>query len=265
MKLGRVLYKNEIRYCIVVDEQVVFLYKNFLDTEIKSLEEIMNDIEGNDDDELEVADIKEVSFLTPCEPGKIIAVGINYKDHAYEVSMNLQEDPIIFMKPATAAIPHLGVIKIPKMSKRVDYEAELGLVIGRTLKDVSPDEALNGVFGGVCFNDVTARDLQKKDGQWTRAKSFDTFAPFGPWIVTGLDWNNLDIEARLNGDVVQKSNTSYFINDAGKILSYISEIMTLEKGDIVITGTPAGIGPVKSGDTIEVFVQNIGVLKNFVK
>lgn len=263
MRFARVIYKEEERYCAIVNNQVVFLMENYLDIDVKSLEEIVED--QFEDDNAEKVTVNDVEFLTPCKPGKIVAVGINYKDHADEMKHDLPQEPIIFMKPTTAILPHLGTIKLPSMSERVDYEAELGLVIGRKLKDATAEESLAAVFGGVCFNDVTARDLQSKDGQWTRAKSFDTFAPFGPWISTGLDWNKLDIEARLNGKVVQQSNTACFISDPGKIISYISKIMTLEKGDVVITGTPSGVGPVKSGDTVEIYIENIGVLKNFVK
>jgi 2-keto-4-pentenoate hydratase/2-oxohepta-3-ene-1,7-dioic acid hydratase in catechol pathway len=151
------------------------------------------------------------------------------------------------------------------MSQRVDYEAELALVIGKQAKNVAPEEAFQYVMGATCLNDVTARDLQSKDGQWTRAKSFDTFAPMGPYIVTGVDYNNIDIELVLNGETKQKSNTSFFINKAHEVVSYISRIMTLNPGDVIATGTPSGIGPMSKGDVVEVRLQGIGILKNYME
>jgi 2-keto-4-pentenoate hydratase/2-oxohepta-3-ene-1,7-dioic acid hydratase in catechol pathway len=151
------------------------------------------------------------------------------------------------------------------MSHRVDYEAELGLVIGRQTKNVEPSEAFQYVLGATCFNDVTARDLQPKDGQWTTAKSFDTFAPMGPYIVTGVEYNNLDIELVLNNETKQKSNTSYLINKAHEIVSYVSKIMTLYPGDVIATGTPSGVGPMSKGDVVEVRIEGVGVLRNYLE
>lgn len=210
-------------------------------------------------------DINSVRLLSPCVPGKIVAVGINYRDHAVEMEHDLPEDPIIFIKPSTSVIGPEDKIICPEMSKRVDYEAELALVIGKTAKNVKPEDALDYVLGATCLNDVTARDLQKKDGQWTRAKSFDTFAPMGPYIVTGVDYNNLDIELVLNGEIKQKSNTSCFIAKAHQIVSYVSRIMTLDPGDVIATGTPSGVGPMKKGDVVEVRLEGVGVLKNYVE
>jgi len=150
------------------------------------------------------------------------------------------------------------------MSQRVDYEAELALVIGKQVKNVEPAEALQYVLGATCFNDVTARDLQKKDIQWTRAKSFDTFAPMGPFIVTDADYNNIEIELVLNGETKQKSNTSYFMVKSHEIVSYVSQIMTLYPGDVIATGTPSGVGPMLKGDVVEVRLQGIGILRNYI-
>ncbi|MGE5631306.1 MAG: fumarylacetoacetate hydrolase family protein [Caulobacteraceae bacterium] len=208
--------------------------------------------------------LEAVKLLAPCQPSKIVAVGINYRDHATEMEHTLPEDPIIFIKPATAVIgPEDKVIR-PAMSERVDYEAELGLVIGKTVRNVEPGDALKYVFGATCLNDVTARDLQTKDGQWTRAKSFDTFAPIGPCIVTDVDYNNINIELALNGEIKQKSNTSYFITNAQKIVSYISKVMTLNPGDVIATGTPSGVGPMSGGDVVEVRLEGIGILRNYI-
>lgn len=210
-------------------------------------------------------EMQQIKLLAPCKPSKIVAVGINYRDHATEMKHDLPEAPVIFIKPSTAVIgPEEKIIR-PKMSQRVDYEAELALVIGKQAKDVEAEEAFDYVLGATCFNDVTARDLQQKDGQWTRAKSFDTFAPMGPFIVTGADYNNIDIELVLNGETKQKSNTSYFINKAHEIVSFISKIMTLYPGDVIATGTPSGVGPMSKGDVVEVRLQGIGVLRNYVE
>ena len=208
--------------------------------------------------------LSDVRLLAPVMPSKIVAVGINYRDHATEMKLELQEDPVLFIKPATAVIGPEDNIIVPQMSKQVDYEAELALVIGKKTKDVEPEKALEYVLGATCLNDVTARDLQSKDGQWTRAKSFDTFAPMGPFIVTDVNYNDIDIELVLNGVTKQKSNTRYFIANAQKIVSYISKIMTLNPGDVIATGTPSGVGPMKSGDVVEVRLEGVGVLRNHI-
>lgn len=210
-------------------------------------------------------ELSDVKLLAPCKPSKIVAVGVNYKDHADEMKHDLPEEPILFIKPSTAVVGPEEKIIMPQMSQRVDYEAELALVIGKQAKNVEPQDAFQYVLGATCLNDVTARDLQSKDGQWTRGKSFDTFAPMGPFIVTGADYNNIGIELVLNGETKQKSNTSFFIANAQEIVSYISRIMTLNPGDVIATGTPSGVGPMKKGDVVEVRLQGIGVLKNYVE
>lgn len=209
--------------------------------------------------------LSDLKLLTPCMPSKIVAVGINYRDHATEMKHDLPEEPVIFIKPSTTVIGPEDKIKMPGMSKRVDYEAELALVIGKQVRNAEPREALQYVLGATCLNDVTARDLQQKDGQWTRAKGFDTFAPMGPYIVTGADYNNIEVELVLNGEVKQKSNTSYFITKAEEIVSYISKVMTLYPGDVIATGTPSGVGPMSKGDVVEVRLQGIGILRNYVE
>lgn len=198
------------------------------------------------------------------KPSKIIAVGLNYIDHAKELKMNPPPEPIIFLKPSSAVIWNNRKIKYPKMSQQVDYEAELAIVMGKKCKNVSQKNAKKYILGYTCLNDVTARDLQKKDGQWTRAKSFDTFCPIGPHIVSGIDPDNLRIELFLNGKLKQSSNTKNLIFKTEKLVSFISEIMTLEKYDVIATGTPSGIGPVKSGDKVEVKIEKIGILINYV-
>ncbi|MCS7144866.1 MAG: fumarylacetoacetate hydrolase family protein [Archaeoglobaceae archaeon] len=203
-----------------------------------------------------------IKFLPPVIPSKIVAVGLNYLDHAEELGMPIPEEPIIFFKPSSAIIGDLEPIMIPKASKRVDYEGELAVVIAKRCKNVSKAKAEDFILGYTCFNDVTARDLQAKDGQWTRAKSFDTFAPLGPYIVELEDPSNLKIETRVNGEVRQRSSTSNMIFDVYSLLEFISSIMTLEAGDVIATGTPAGIGMLKSKDLVEVEIEKIGVLRN---
>lgn len=205
-----------------------------------------------------------VKLLAPCSPSKVIAVGLNYQDHSNELGLPVPDTPIIFLKPPTAIIGPGDAILYPGMSAQVDYEAELGVVIKDRVRNVRPEEALDHVLGYTCANDVTARDLQKKDGQWTRAKSFDTFCPVGPWIETDLNPDDLLVESYLNNERRQSSRTSRFIFKVNFLVSFISEIMTLEPGDLIITGTPAGIGPMKPGDEIEVRIEGIGSLKNIV-
>jgi 2-keto-4-pentenoate hydratase/2-oxohepta-3-ene-1,7-dioic acid hydratase in catechol pathway len=178
--------------------------------------------------------------------------------------MATSDSPIIFLKPPTSVIGPDEVITYPAMSAQVDYEAELGVVIKDSTRNIKPEEARDHILGYTCVNDVTARDLQKKDGQWTRAKSFDTFCPLGPWIETDLDPADLLVEAYLNGERRQSSRTSQFIFSVHQLISFISEIMTLYPGDLVITGTPPGVGPMKPGDAIEVRIEGIGSLTNRV-
>jgi 2-keto-4-pentenoate hydratase/2-oxohepta-3-ene-1,7-dioic acid hydratase in catechol pathway len=207
----------------------------------------------------------QVKLLPPCNPSKVVAVGLNYRDHAHELGFEIPEEPVIFLKPATTIIGPGESVICPRTSSRVDYEAELGVVVKDRTRDVSPEEAPDHILGYTCANDVTARDLQKKDGQWTRAKSFDTFCPVGPWIETDLDPGNLLIQSYLNGERRQSSRTSQLIFNVHELVSFISGIMTLEPGDLIITGTPAGIGPMKPGDEIEVRIEGIGSLKNIVR
>jgi 2-keto-4-pentenoate hydratase/2-oxohepta-3-ene-1,7-dioic acid hydratase in catechol pathway len=209
--------------------------------------------------------LNEVRLLAPCQPSKIIAVGLNYAAHAAETRSDLPAEPLIFLKPPTAVIGINEPIIYPAMSKRVDHEGELAVVIGRTARYVDEADALSYVLGYTCANDVTARDLQKKDRQWTRSKSFDTFCPLGPWIETDLDPSNVTVKTRVNEMIRQSSHTSDLIFSVPKLISFISQVMTLLPGDVVLTGTPSGIGPVRPGDIIEVEIEGIGVLQNPVE
>ena len=201
--------------------------------------------------------------LPPVLPSKIVAIGLNYRDHAAEQGKAVPAEPMMFLKPPTAVIGPGEAIVIPRWAGRIDHEAEVGVVIGRRARHVSEADALTCVFGVTCVNDVTARDLQKKDVQYTRAKGFDTFAPIGPCIATGLDLGSpIGIEGLVNGEVRQSSSTGDLIFSIPKLISHISAVMTLLPGDIVSTGTPAGIGPLKPGDLVTVKVEGVGELTN---
>jgi len=197
-------------------------------------------------------------------PSKIIGIGQNYRAHAAEMGKGIPEEPLMFLKPRSAMIPDGGRILRPSGYERVDYEGELGVVIGQRARRVSKASALDVVMGFTCVNDVTVRDLQKKDGQWTRAKGFDTFCPIGPRIVGGLDPSNLKIATRVNGVTKQDSFTSDLIFDVPTLIAFVTQHMTLEVGDVISTGTPAGVGNLAVGDTVEVEIEGIGILRNTV-
>ncbi len=207
----------------------------------------------------------QIQLLPPCSPSKIVAIGLNYRDHAKELNFPVPDTPVLFLKPPTTVIGPGEAVLYPAASSQVDYEAELGIVMKDRARNISPADARDHILGYTCANDVTARDLQKKDRQWTRAKSFDTFCPVGPWIETDLNPDDLLIESYLNGERRQSSRTSQFIFTADYLVSFVSGIMTLEPGDLIITGTPAGVGSMKPGDEIEVRIEGIGSLMNTVR
>ena len=209
-------------------------------------------------------EIAEVKLLSPCLPSKIVALGLNYRDHAEEMKAKLPENPLLFIKPSTSVIGPGDNIVYPKMSKQVDYEAELAVVMKKVAKAVPEGRAAEYILGYTCFNDVTARDLQSKDKQWTRGKGFDTFAPIGPWIVTGIDPHHLEISTYLNGERRQHSNTKNLIFGPHQLVSFISHVMTLLPGDVIATGTSSGIGPMAVGDKVDVVIEGIGTLSNTV-
>lgn len=209
--------------------------------------------------------LEDVKIMPPVLPSKIVCVGLNYQDHASELNMELPEEPIIFIKPPTSISGHLNDIIYPVTSKQVDYEGELGIVVSKEAKNVDLKEVVDYIGGYTILNDITARDLQRKDVQWTRAKSFDTFCPIGPCIETDLDPVDQKISLKLNGEVKQRSNTKNMIFNVYELVEFISNIMTLKPGDVIATGTPPGVGPMNVGDTVEVEIEGIGVLKNFVK
>ena len=254
MKIGRFKWGERTIYGVVKGKEIEVIKES-------RVWELMESVTPTG----EVVSFKEVKFLSPTRPSKIVAVGLNYKDHAEEMGKPLPEEPLLFMKPSTAVVANKMRIYLPKMSQRVDYEGELAVVIGKKCRKVSVEEAREFILGYACFNDVTARDLQQKDGQYTRAKSFDTFAPYGPWVQTDLDPIGLQITTRVNGEVRQKGNTEEMIFSPFELVSFISQIMTLLPGDVVATGTPPGVGPLKSGDRVEVEIEGIGTLINYAE
>jgi 2-keto-4-pentenoate hydratase/2-oxohepta-3-ene-1,7-dioic acid hydratase in catechol pathway len=204
----------------------------------------------------------DVRLLAPIIPSKVICVGRNYVEHAEELGSEIPTEPLIFMKPSTAVIGPDDLIRLPPESTRVDHEGELGVVIGRPCRRVSPADAPRFILGYTCGNDVTARDLQQKDGQWTRAKGFDGFCPLGPWVETELDPGDVEVSTRVNGEVRQRARTSTMMFPPAVVVAYVSQVMTLLPGDVILTGTPAGVGPLSPGDRVEVEIEGIGVLTN---
>ena len=201
-------------------------------------------------------------FAAPVQPSKIIAIGLNYKDHAAEMNKPLPTEPLIFSKPPSAVIGPEDPIRLPQWAGRIDHEAEMAVVIGRRAHKVKADSAMDYVLGFTCLNDVTARDLQNRDVQYTRAKGFDTFAPIGPCIAVGLDPSNLAIEGWVNGGRRQSSSTSQLIFPVPELVEFVTRFCTLEPGDIITTGTPSGVGPLAPGDRVMVKVAGIGALGN---
>jgi len=241
--IGRFKYKGEVFYGEVKGERVIVDRVLYSDTFLLS----------------------ELVLLPPTQPSKIICVGLNYRDHAKELGMPIPRNPLIFLKPPSAVIGHGGQIVYPDMTKHMDYEGELAVIIGRRCKNIRAAEAGSVIMGYTCFNDVTARDIQKEDTQWTRAKSFDTFAPVGPYIADpNTDVSNLCIKTRVNGEQRQNSSTSNLIFNVPYLIGFISGVMTLEQGDIIATGTPPGVGELCVGDRVEIEIENIGILENSV-
>lgn len=207
----------------------------------------------------------DVRLLAPVLPSKLVCVGRNYEAHAAEFDLDVPEEPLLFLKPSTAVIgPHDPIPLLP-VSRRVDYEGELAVVIGRIARDVRAEEAFRVILGYTCANDVTLRDLQKKDDQWARAKGFDGSCPFGPWIETDLDPTDVRVETRLNGEIVQAGQTSDMVFGVAELIEYVTSFMTLLPGDAILTGTPQGVGRLSTGDVVEVEVDGVGTLSNPVE
>lgn len=214
--------------------------------------------------------LRECVFLAPCDATKIVCVGKNYYDHIEEMKSMFDasgnpDKPTLFLKAPNTLNAHLGIIEAPDFVGRLDYEGELAVVIKKRAKNVKAEDALDYILGVTCLNDVTARDIQKSDGQWARGKSMDGFAPMGPIVTDEVDPDHAAIRTRLNGRVVQESDTSLFITNVNDTIAFITASMTLEPGDVIATGTPSGVGPMKSGDVVEVEIDGVGTLKNTVK
>jgi 2-keto-4-pentenoate hydratase/2-oxohepta-3-ene-1,7-dioic acid hydratase in catechol pathway len=207
-----------------------------------------------------VVSFGERDLRAPVVPSKILCVGRNYAAHAKELGNEVPKEPLLFLKPKSALVGHGGVVDLPPESARVEHEAELGVVIGREARRVPRERALEHVFGYTCVCDVTARDLQKSDGQWSRAKGFDTFCPCGPWIETDLDPRALRVRCIVNGETRQDGSTSQMVFDVAALIAYASRAMTLEPGDLLVTGTPEGVGPLGDGDALVVDIEGIGAL-----
>ena len=244
---GRALVDGEPRWCRCDGERLLLLDRPGYEAAARVVGE---------------ADLAAAELLAPVEPAKVVAVGLNYRAHAVELKMETKAEPILFMKPASAVIGPGATIVHPARSKQVDYEAELVLVIGRRYRAVSAAQAPDYVAGYTCGNDVTARDLQKLDGQWTRAKSFDTFCPLGPWVVSEAPSPQARVSARLDGVEVQHGLIGEMIVTPLELLSFVSGIMTLLPGDVIMTGTPPGVGPLAAGQTVTVTVEGVGELSN---
>ncbi len=250
MRIIRFLYNKNIHWGLIKEDCAVILkgepFKNIKLTAKK-------------------VPLTKIKLLPPATPTKIVLAGLNYKDHAKELKMPLPKNPILFLKPITTLIAHGEPIIYPKGVGQLDYEGELAIIIKKKGKDIKPKDVSRYILGYTCLNDVTARDLQKTDGQWTRSKSFDTFCPLGPWIETSIDPRNIAIRLWLNGILKQSSSTKEFIFNVDYLVSFISKAMTLYPGDVVSTGTPFGVGPMKKGDSVEVEIENIGKLSNYIK
>lgn len=206
--------------------------------------------------------LDDVRVLAPILASKVICAGKNYADHVAELGGEVPDFPVVFSKPSTSITGPGAAIQLPPSSSRVDYEGELAVVIGRPCRDVPAVKAKDVILGYTVANDVTARDQQRTDGQWTRAKGYDTFCPLGPWIVTDLDPTDLEVRTELNGEVRQRARTSLMLHSIGEIIEWISKVMTLLPGDVILTGTPEGVGPLAAGDTVSVTIEGIGTLSN---
>ena len=253
MKLCRIAHKDleGPRYAVIVDSTVFPLAVDFHFDKI----ELPAQQAG--------LPLDEVRLLAPVTPSKVVCVGRNYREHAAELGNKMPDEPLLFLKAPSAVIASGDPIELPGASQQVEHEGELGVVIGKVARNVVEDP-LSYVAGYTCVNDVTARDLQRKDVQFTRAKSFDSFCPVGPWLVTDLDPANVTVITRLNGEVKQQGNTADMAFDVTFLIRYISAIMTLYPGDLIATGTPAGVSRMKHGDVVEVEVSGVGILKNQV-
>lgn len=249
MKFARFLKDGQTRFATVDGDTLKVLRGGLFDKPEHTGEELALD---------------EVTLLAPVQPGKLVCVGLNYRLHAEESGLPVPDEPMLFMCSPEAVIAQGETIVLDSDTQRIDFEAEIAIVVGQTCKDVPRERAFDYIFGYTCSNDVSNRDLQRQDGQFTRAKSFDTYKPLGPWIETELDPDNVDIKLWQNDTLRQSSNTNDMIFSIAEVFEFISGIMTLKPGDVIITGTPSGVGPMKDGDQIKISIEGIGELHNSV-
>lgn len=248
--IGRFQKGDDVFYAKVVDGEVF---------------RIKGDVFGSPSFERKPTQLRGLRTLTPVAPSKVIAVGLNYADHARESGKPLPKEPLFWIKATTSLLPDGGKIEVPFPSHRTDFEAELAVVIGRRVRNVTPEAAARYIFGYTCSQDISDRTIQNGESQWTRAKSFDTFTPLGPYIETKIDPHDLNIQLFQNGQLRQNSNTSQLIFNCFHLVSFISTNMTLLPGDVILTGTPSGVGPIDSGDRLEVRIQGLAPLVNAVR
>lgn len=247
MRICRIALEDELHYGVIEADAVALLSSHPF---------------GPFEPDGRVLPLADVRLVAPVLPSKIIAVAKNYADHAREMGGEVPPAPMIFLKPSTSVVGPGEPITLPWQSEQVEHEAELAVVIGRLCRDVPEERVPEVVLGYTCANDVTARDLQRTDGQWGRAKGFDTFCPLGPWIETGLDVDDAAIECRVNGEVRQSGSTGDMVRDVAELVSWVSSVMTLLPGDVILTGTPAGVGPLVAGDEVSVTIDGLGTLTN---
>ena len=258
MRFCRYQHHDEVRFGLIEQRHGT----DVISRAVKTLPTSVHDFSSGETVELPLS---TVALLPPVIPSKIVCIGRNYREHAKELNHAIPTEPLIFLKPPSAVLaPGATILRPMTLSQRVDHEGELGVVIGKRCRSLAKDADVRGyILGYTCVNDVTARDLQNKDGQWSRAKGFDTFCPIGPVVVSDLDpWAGLRVQTRVNGELRQDGTTADFIFRLDVIIRYISQVMTLEPGDVIATGTPAGVSPLQAGDVVEVLVEGVGTLRN---
>ncbi len=260
MRLGRVISKDGVAF-VRIDDGEVDMTTGRAPADLRA-HEIKDHPFGTPTYTGRSWSLAEVRLLAPILASKVICVGKNYADHAAEMGGEPPEDPVIFLKPSTTIIGPEAPVVLPPTSQEVHFEGELAVVIGQVAKSVPAERASEVVLGYTCANDVTARDHQRHDGQWTRGKSHDSFCPLGPWIETSLDPSSLRLRTTLDGEVKQDSSTSLLLHPVPELIAWVSEVMTLLPGDVILTGTPAGVGPMTSGQTVSVAIDGIGALRN---
>src|SRR5215467_1619716 len=264
MRIARFSHAGEVSYGLVLAADAQQAHVGEL-----MLAQLAGHPFGGSTDDIQLTGMRfplaEVRLLAPILPSKVICIGQNYADHVREMGGDPPPEPVIFLKPSTAVCgPGDSIARPQSLSERVDFEGELAVVIGRPGTHVPPERAVDVIFGYTCANDVTARDLQARDGQWTRAKGFDTFCPLGPWIETGTNPSDLELTTTVNGEIRQQARKSELLWDVPGLIAYVSQVMTLLPGDVLLTGTPAGVGPLTDGDEVSVTIESIGTLTNRV-